>query len=327
MKICIYGAGAIGGHLGVLLAAAGADVTLIARGAHLAAMRQNGLRLLSGKDDRVVRLNCTDDPHEAGPQDYIILTLKTHAVGEIAAGLHPMMSPATTVVTAMNGVPFWYFFRQGGRWDGHRLESVDPGGRQWDAIGPERALGCVVWTSGEIVAPGVIRHEHGNRMPLGEPGGSRSDRALALSKIMTAAGLKAPVRPRIRSEIWIKLWGNLAFNPVSVLTHANLVTLATSPNTQPVIRALMEEARAVGQRLGIDFAVDVDERMRMAAEVGAHKTSMLQDLELGRPMEIDAIVGAVAEMGRLTGVATPTIDLIHGLTIQRAREAGCYPQA
>jgi 2-dehydropantoate 2-reductase len=320
----IYGAGAIGGHLGANLAASGVDVTLIARGAHLEAMRRNGLRVLSPDGDRSVRVRCTDDPAEAGVQDFVVITLKTHAVGAIAAGLAPMLDPHTAVVTAMNGVPFWYFYRHGGPHDGKRLASVDPDGQQWERIGPERAIGCVVWTSGEIVEPGVIRHQHGNRMPLGEPDGVRSDRALALGKAMTAAGFKAPVRPRIRSEIWMKLWGNLSFNPVSVLTQSTLVTLATSPHTRTTIRAMMEEARLIGEKLGIEFAIGVDERIAMAAEVGDHRTSMLQDLELKRPMEIDAIVAAVSEIGAIVGQPTPAIDMVLGLTRQRAIEAGCY---
>ncbi len=324
MKVCIYGAGAIGGHLGANLAATGVDVTRIARGAHLEAMRRNGLRVLSADGDRTVQVRCTDDPAEAGVQDFIVITLKTHAVGAIAAGLAPMIGPQTAVVTAMNGVPFWYFYRDGGPLDGKRLSSVDPDGQQWDRIGPERAIGCVVWTSGEIVEPGVIRHQHGNRMPLGEPDGARSERAAALGKAMTTAGFKAPVRPRIRSEIWMKLWGNLSFNPVSVLTQSTLETLATSPHTKTTIRAMMEEARQVGEKLGIEFAVGVDERIRMAAEVGAHRTSMLLDLELNRPLEIDSIVAAVSEMGTMVGQPTPTIDMVLGLARQRAIEAGCY---
>lgn len=324
MKVCIYGAGAIGGHLGVCLAETGVDVTLIARGPHLEAMRRDGLQLITAEGERTVPVRCTDDPRQVGPQDYVIITLKTHAVAGIVDAIRPLLGKQTAVVTAMNGIPFWYFFRHGGPWDGRQLATVDPDGHQWAAIGPERAIGCVVWTSGEVVAPGVVRHEHGNRMPLGEPDGSRSERGLALSKAMTAAGLKAPLRPKIRQEIWMKLWGNLSFNPVSVLTQSTLVTLATSPHTRATIRTMMEEARSVGATLGIEFAVDVDERMKMAAEVGAHRTSMLQDLDLGRPMEIDAVVAAVSEIGAMVGVPTPTVDMVLGLTRQRAIEAGCY---
>lgn len=325
MKVAVYGAGAIGGHIGALLAKSGVDVTLIARGPHLAAMKKNGLRLLTADDEIVVHPACTGDPAEAGVQDYIILTLKAPSVPAIAGGLAPMMNGETTVVTAMNGIPFWYFHKAGGPWDGHRLESADPGGRQWDAIGPGRCVGCVVWTAGEIVAPGVVHHSYGNRMPLGEPDGSRSERVGRLSKAMTGAGLKAPVRDNVRNEMWLKLWGNLSFNPVSVLTHATLEALATESTSRPIVRAMMVEAEAVARRLSVTFAVDVDKRIDGARAVGAHKTSMLQDLERGRAMEIDALVGVVAEMGRLVDVPTPTIDIVLGLVIQRAREAGCYP--
>lgn len=326
MRIAIYGAGAIGGHIGALLALQDVDVTLIARGPHLAAMQKDGLRLVDADGERVVHPRCTDDPAEAGPQDYIIITLKAPSVAGIADSLESMLTPDTCIVTAMNGIPFWYFHKAGGPWEGHKLQTVDPGGRLWDAIGPERCIGCVVWTSGEITAPGVVRHLYGNRMPLGEPDGSRSERATRLSKVLIAAGLKSPVRPKIRNEMWMKLWGNLSFNPVSVLTHATLETLATSAESRPVIRAMMLEAQAVAAKLGIDFPMDADSRIKAAEEVGAHKTSMLQDLELGRTMEIDAVVGVVPEMGRLVGVATPAIDMILGLVIQRAREAGCYPK-
>jgi 2-dehydropantoate 2-reductase len=325
VKVAIYGAGAIGGHIGALLARSGVDVTLIARGPHLAAIKADGLRLLSGDEEIVVHPACTDDPAEAGPQDYVILTLKAPAVPAIAERLAPMLSHDTTVVTAMNGIPFWYFHKAGGEWDGHRLESVDPGGAQWDAIGPERCIGCIVWTAGEIVAPGVVRHSYGNRVPLGEPDGSRSERVLRLSAAMTAAGLKSPVRGNVRNEMWMKLWGNLSFNPVSVLTHATLETMATAADSRPVVRAMMVEAEAVARRLGVTFAMDVDKRIEGAAAVGAHKTSMLQDLERGRTMEIDALLGVVAEIGRLVEVPTPAIDLVLGLVIRRAREAGCYP--
>jgi 2-dehydropantoate 2-reductase len=224
-------------------------------------------------------------------------------------------------------VPWWYFHKHGGPHDGKRLETVDPGGRQWDAMGPERAIGCVLWQAAEIVEPGLVKLTHGNRMPLGEPDGSRSERVERLSKALLAAGLKSPVKTRIRDEIWMKLWGNLSFNPVSVLTHGTLERLASEADSKPVIRAMMVEARDIAEKLGVRFAMDVDKRIDVAREVGAHKTSMLQDLEFGRPIELDALVGAVIELGRLVGVATPTIELVYGLVRQRARLAGCYPEA
>jgi 2-dehydropantoate 2-reductase len=325
MKIAIYGAGAIGGHIGALLAMQGVDVTLIARGDHLAAMKKDGLKLVDANGEHKVRPHCTDDPADAGPQDYVILTLKAPSVPAIAGQLAPMLTPGTTVVTATNGIPFWYFHTAGGRYEGRQLDSVDPGGVLWKTIGPERCLGCVVWSAGEIVAPGVVRHSYGNRMPLGEPDGTRSERAIQLSRVLIAAGLKSPVRPRIRNEIWMKLWGNLSFNPVSVLTHATLDKLSAAPESRPVIRTMMVEAQAVAEALGVEFPLDVDARIAAAEEVGAHKTSMLQDLERGRTLEIDALVKVVSEMGRLVEVPTPTIDLVLGLVIQRARETGCYP--
>jgi 2-dehydropantoate 2-reductase len=215
----------------------------------------------------------------------------------------------------------------GGRLDGGRLASVDPGGGHWDAMGPERAIGCVLWQAAEIAEPGVIRLTHGNRMPLGEPDGSRSERVERLSKALLAAGLKSPVKTRIRDEMWMKLWGNLSFNPVSVLTHGTLERLASDPDSKPVVRAMMVEARDIAGKLGVKFAMDVDKRIDVAREVGAHKTSMLQDLEFGRPIELDALVGVVIELGRLVGVATPAIELVYGLVRQRARLAGCYPEA
>ncbi len=326
MRICVFGAGAVGGHVGALLSREGLDVTLIARGPHLAAMKRDGLTLVGAAGDEfVTRPRCTDDPAEAGVQDYVLVALKAHSVPPVADRMTPLLGPDTVVVPVVNGIPWWYFHKLEGPYEDRRVACVDPGGRQWTHIGPERVVGCVVWTSAEVERPGVVRHSYGNRMPLGEPDGNRSERALALSRAMIAAGLKSPVRPRIRNEIWMKLWGNLSFNPVSVLTGATLETLATDPGCRGVLQAMMEEGRAVGEALGAEFPMDVDARIKAAEEVGAHRTSMLQDLDQGRPMEIDALVGAVVELGRLTGVPTPTVDLVHALVVRRAREAGCYP--
>ncbi|HER25639.1 MAG TPA: 2-dehydropantoate 2-reductase [Rhodospirillales bacterium] len=325
MKICIYGAGAIGGYLGAELARHGSDVTLIARGPHLEAMRKNGLTLRINGEEHVTHPNCTADPAEAGPQDYVIMTLKAHSVPAVVDNMQPLLRSDTAVVMAVNGVPWWYFHKLQGEYEGHRIGCVDPGDKQWDAIGPERIIGCVVYPACEIAEPGVIRHLEGNRFILGEPDGEKSARALALSKELIAAGFKAPVRPRIRDEIWVKLWGNLTFNPVSALTGATLDKIAGKDGeTRLVCKAMMLEAQEIGERLGVKFAVDVDRRLDGGAAVGAHKTSMLQDLELGRPMEIDALVTAVRDMGLLVGVATPVIDTILAMVRQRAREAGCY---
>lgn len=324
MKICIYGAGAIGGFLGARLSQAGSDVALIARGPHLAAMRANGLRLIGEDEDIVTRPAATDNPAEAGPQDAVIITVKAPAVAGLAEALQPLVGPETMIVTAMNGIPHWYFHAHGGPLDGERVKSVDPDGILWDKLPPERCIGCVVYPAGEIVEPGVVQVTHGNRFMLGEPDGSRSERVTALSKALTAAGFKAPVRTRIRDDIWVKLWGNMSFNPVSALTHATLENIAADPGVRAVIRAMMVEGQAVAEAMGVKFSVDVDTRIGWAADVGAHRTSMLQDLVNGKPMEIDALVTAIQELGRLAKMPTPTLDMVLALVQQRAREAGCY---
>ena len=324
MKVCIFGAGAIGGYLAAGLGETGVDVTVIARGPHLEAIRDKGLRLRIGGEERVTHPRATDDPAEAGPQDYVVVTLKAHSLPPIVDTLKPLYHDDTAVVTAMNGVPFWYFHGLGGAHEGRTVETVDPGGKVAASIGSRRAIGCVVYPACEVTEPGVIEHHEGDRFTLGEPDGSRSERIEALSKALIAAGFKAPIRPRIRDEIWVKLWGNVAFNPLSALTHATLDVLATQPDLQAIARTMMVEGQTVAEALGVKFAISVDKRIEGAAGVGAHKTSMLQDLERGRPMEIDALVTAVQELGRVTGVPTPTIDLVLALVQQRAREAGCY---
>ena len=328
-KVCIYGAGSIGGYIGAALALAeAAEVTLIARGPNLAAMQANGLTLI-GEDGnrRVARCRAVASGAEAGPQDYIIVALKAPGVPAIVPDVRKMFHAETAVVTAQNGVPWWYFHKLAGPWEGKRLHSIDPGDVQWNGIGPERVLGCVLWPAADLVEPGVVKLMHGNRMPIGEPDGSRSPRAERLSKAMAAAGFKSPVRPRIRDELWAKLWGNTSFNPVSALTGATLEQLATDPDSREPIRQIMEESKAVAEKLGVRFPMTVEERIQTAKEVGAHKTSMLQDLEKGRPMELDALVGAVCELGRLVGVPMPVTELVYGLTRQRARLAGSYPSS
>lgn len=324
MKICIYGAGAIGGYMGAELARTGVDVSLIARGPHLAAMRENGLKLRIGDEEHVTHPTCTDNPADLGPQDFVIVTLKAHSVPNVVDAMQPLLGPDTAVVTAVNGVPWWYFYGLEGDYEGRRMETVDPGAVQWDGIGPERAIGCVVYPACEIAEPGVIQHTSGNKFTLGEPSGEKTDRIQNLSQALIAANLKAPVRPRIRDEIWVKLWGNLSFNPISALTSATLEQIAGDDDTRAVVRAMMIEGQAVGEALGVKFPVSVDKRIDGGGAVGAHKTSMLQDLELGRPMEIDALVAAVSEMGNLVGIKTPTINIVLALVRQRARIAGCY---
>lgn len=325
MKICIFGAGAIGGYMGAKLAQAGADVSLVARGAHLAAIKDKGLTLIEeGKEPVTAKVRASADPAELGEQDYVIVTLKAHSVPPVVPKMAPLIGDHTTIVSGVNGVPWWYFHKIGGPLEGTRLASVDPGDAQWNGFGPDRVLGCVVYPAAEVEEPGVIRHIEGNRFSLGEPDGSKSERALRLSEALTAAGLKAPVRPRLRDEIWVKLWGNLSFNPISALTHATLDVLCTDPGTRAVARAMMVEAQAIAEKLGIKFPIDVDRRIEGGAAVGAHRTSMLQDLEAGRPMEIDALVASVAELGRLTGTPTPAIDTVLALVRLRARVAGLY---
>lgn len=324
MRLCVFGAGAIGGYLAARLATVeGIDLSLVARGPHLAAIKADGLRLIEDGAESVHRITASADAAELGPQDCVILCLKAHSISPALDAIMPLIGPETVVVTAQNGVPWWYFYRAGGALEGTRIEAVDPGGRIWDRIGPERAIGCVVYPAAEVDAPGVVRHVEGVRFPLGEPSGEKTERIATISRILVAAGLKAPVRGDIRSDIWVKLWGNLAFNPISALTGGTLVSLYDDPGTRAVARAMMVEAQAIGEKLGVKFPVDVDRRIEGAGAVGAHKTSMLQDLELGRPMEIDALVTAVQELGRLVDVPTPSIDSVLALVRHLAAARGC----
>jgi len=326
MRVCIYGAGAIGGFLAVKLAQVpGVEVSVVARGAQLAAIREKGLRLLIDGTERIARPKASNDPADFGPQDVVIIALKAHQAWEVADQITPLIGRETCVVTSQNGVPWWYFYGLPGRLADHTLDSVDPGGRQWQVIGPERAIGCVVYPATEIAEPGLIVHKYGNKFSLGEPTGEISERCRRLSEVLEAGGLRAPVLPNIRDEIWLKLWGNLCFNPISALTRATLDVVATDPATRALSRAMMEEAYEVATKLGASFRVDIERRIDGAAGVGAHRTSMLQDLEKGRAMEIDALVTAVQELGRLSEVPTPRIDIVLGLIQQLGRSMGLYP--
>lgn len=321
-KVCIFGAGAIGGLIGAKLALKGeAEVSLVARGPHLQAMKVNGLTLKQAGEIHVVHPKLTDTPAELGPQDYIILTLKAHGMAGVIGQMAPLMGPDTAILFAQNGIPWWYFHGVKGPLAGTRLQSVDPGGRIWDGIGPERALGAVVWQAAEVESPGVVVHNFGDRMPIGEPTGEKSDRAAVLSRLLTSAGIKSPVRPELRNEIWLKLWGNLSFNPVSVLTGGMLDDLASDPGTRRVIGAMMSEAQAMAEALGITFPVSAEERMDMAARVGAHRTSMLQDVEAGRPTELDALLGVVLELAGLVKIGTPSLQLVYDLCKFRCERA------
>ncbi|XWN34230.1 MAG: 2-dehydropantoate 2-reductase [Devosia sp.] len=324
MKICIFGAGAIGGYMGAKLGQAGADVSLVARGPHLAAMKEKGLTLIEGDETTTIPVTASDDPAALGPQDYVIVTLKAHSVPPVVPKIKPLMGEGTTIVSGVNGLPWWYFHKLGGPLEGTRLETVDPGNAQWDGFGPDNVLGCVVYPAAEVSEPGTVHHIEGNRFTLGEPDGSKSERALALSKALSSAGLKAPVRPKIRDEIWVKLWGNLSFNPISALTHATLDVLCTDEGTRAVARGMMVEAQEIAEALGVKFPIDVERRIDGGAAVGAHRTSMLQDLSAGRPMEIDALVASVQELGKILGKPTPTIDTVLALVQLRAKVAGLY---
>jgi 2-dehydropantoate 2-reductase len=284
-------------------------------------MREHGLRLQIGGREHVVMLPCTDRPADLGVQEYVIVALKANQIPEAVDAMLPLLGPRTTIVTASNGLPYWFFDFVAPPHRGAALASVDPGGRQRKLLGSERALGLVVFPATEMIAPGVIRHEHGSKLPLGEPGGGRSDRVTRLQQMLVAADFDAPIRDDILDEIWLKLWGNLCFNPISALTHATIDVLASDHETRAVCKAMMTEGAAIGERLGLHLRVDADRRIDGMAALGPHKMSMLQDLESGRPMEIEPLVGVIAELGRLLDVPTPTTDIVLALIRQRARSA------
>ena len=311
MRVAILGAGATGGFLGARLARAGADVVLIARGSHLQAMRESGLRLIEPAGESIVRVEATDDLAAVRSADFVFVTLKAHSVPAIAERLATSLGAGAAVVSAQNGIPWWYFQRHGGELEGTHLETVDPGGVIGRTIDPQRVIACIVYPATSVVGPGIVRHVEGERFSLGELDGSRTERISALSGLLTGAGLKAPVQPRIRQELWVKLMGNAVFNPLSALTRASLGAMAESPVLAPVVRAAMEEVDAVAGRLGIEIPVSIDQRVRGAARVGDHKTSMLQDLEAGRPLEIDAITGSVVELAGRLGVPVPHLETIY----------------
>lgn len=313
MRVAIVGAGAIGGYLGLKLARAGAEVTLIARGAHLAAIRQNGLTVEynDGSAEQVTPAQATADMAEAGEQDYVIVAVKTQSLAALVEPMRALYGPSTAVVYAQNGIPWWYFLRHGGEYEGRPIAAVDPDGAIAAQTEVERVIGCVVYPAAAITRPGVIRHIEGNRFSLGEPDGSRSERVKALAQMLSSVGVKAPVRPDIRNEIWIKLWGNLSFNPISAVTRATVDKIIAYEPTYNLVAAMMAEAQQVAERLGIKFPLSIERRIDMAREIGAHKTSMLQDIEAGKATEIDALVGAVCELGRLTNLPTPHLDALY----------------
>jgi 2-dehydropantoate 2-reductase len=316
LKIAIIGVGAIGGFVGTKLALAGEDVTFIARGANLEALRSRGIRLMTadGEEQAVAKVQATDDYAAAGPQDLVILTMKAHQVEAVAREVPKLFGPDTVVVPMQNGIPYWYFHRHAGELAGTRVESVDPTGVIGESIRCERVIGCVVYPAAELISPGVIKHVEGNRFPVGEPDGTSSERVMKVSECFTRAGLQAPVLGDIRAEIWLKLWGNLTFNPISALSRATLAGICQYPPSRAIAAAMMTEAQSVANKLGITFRVSLEKRIAGAEKVGHHKTSMLQDVEAARTLEIDALLGSVVELARLTDTPTPHIDTVYALT-------------
>jgi 2-dehydropantoate 2-reductase len=324
MKIAIVGAGAIGGYLGAKLALAGEDVTFIARNKNLAAINAAGFRLQlpDGSEQHASHVRAVQDPAQAGPQDAVLLTTKAHQVRDLLPALRGLFGANTAVVTMINGVPWWYFHKLGGPYEGRTLQSLDPDGALARHIEPERIVGSVVYPAAELVAPGVVKVVEGNRFSLGEPSGERTPRIEALSRAFMAAGFKAPVARDIRSEIWVKLWGNLSFNPISALTHATLEEICAFAPSRELAARMMREAQVVGEKLGVQFKVSLDQRIAGAAAVGAHKTSMLQDVEAGRALELDALLGSVVELARITDTPTPTLDAIYAAAQLLAKTLG-----
>jgi 2-dehydropantoate 2-reductase len=325
MKFCVYGAGAIGGYLAVELALSGQEVCVVARGAHLKAIQNHGLKLVIEGREKTAKVAAAEDPAVFGVQDVVVCALKAHQAYGCAAEFAPLLGPATAVLTAMNGIPWWYFYGSGGRFEGHHLQSVDPGGRQWELIQPQRAIGCVVEPACEVVAPGVVVHHKFNRFTIGEPDGSRSGRVLRLAEALAGAGFDAPVRDDIRWNIWLKLWGNVCFNPISALTGATVDRMVGEPPLLALCKTMMLETKAVNEALGVQIPMEMmSRRLAAAGSLADHKMSMLQDLERGRSLEIDALVTAVQELGRLAGVATPMVDAVLALVQERGRAAGLY---
>jgi 2-dehydropantoate 2-reductase len=326
MKICVFGAGAIGGYLAVELALTGNEVCVVARGAHLKAIQGDGLRLRIGGEEKTARVSASDRPADFGPQDVVICTLKAHQAWSECERFAPLLGPETSVVTAMNGIPWWYFHKAGGPLEGRHLDCVDRGRRQWSTLGPERAIGCVVDPACEVVSPGIIAHHEFKRFTLGEPDGSLSERVQALAHTFVSAGFEAPVRDNIRWNIWLKLWGNACFNPISLLTLATLDRITGEPGLRSVCTAVMRECRQVANALQIEIPETMMERrLDVAGSARGHKMSMLQDLERRRSLEIDALVCAVHELGTLTETPTPAVDILLALAQERGRQAGIYP--
>ncbi|MFZ6638907.1 2-dehydropantoate 2-reductase [Undibacterium sp. TC4M20W] len=320
MKIAVVGAGAIGGYLAVKLAQAGHEVSVVIRGANLQAVRENGMKLIMDDgSEHVANIFASDRIADLPVQDVVILGMKAHQVAAVAADIPALLGPESIVVTAQNGVPWWYFQKHGGDYEGRRVEAVDPGGVVTAHIDINKVIGCIIYPACEIIAPGVIKHIEGNRFSLGEIDGSDTPRIRELADALRQAGFKTPISSDIRSEIWLKLWGNLSFNPISALTHATLVDICEFAPVRELVARMMREGQAIGEKLGVNFKVSIDKRIAGAAAVGKHKTSMLQDIEAGRPIELEALVGTVIEMGRITDTPTPNIEAVYALTALLAR--------
>lgn len=313
MKICVVGAGAIGGLVAAHFARAGEEITVIEVGSHLKAIQSNGLKVImaDGEEWVVDNLKATDRYPEAGPQDLVVLAVKSNVIAMVAEPMKQLYYEGTMVLPLQNGLPWWYFQRHGGEYEGRRIESVDPGGKIADSIDPNRILGCVVFPAGEVVAPGVIKHVEGNRFPVGELDGAQTERVQAVADLFNRSGFKSFVLEDIRSEIWLKLWGNMSFNPISALTHATLEDICRFDLSRDLAAKLMGEAQVVAGKLGITFRVPLEKRIEGAEKVGKHKTSTLQDVESGRPLELDALMGAIIELGQMLGVPTPHIDSVY----------------
>jgi 2-dehydropantoate 2-reductase len=325
-KICIFGAGAIGGMLAHALHKAGAEVSLVARGPHLIAIQENGLTFIKDGVSETIKVKASDNPADFAVQDYVIITLKAHSVPPIVDQFAPLIGPDTAIVSAVNGIPWWYFHKANSltALDEKPVETTDPNGAQWYAFGPERAIGCVVYPACEVTEPGVVLHRSGDRFTLGEPSGERTERALALSRLLGAGGLRAPVKPRIRDELWIKLWGNSSFNPVSAITGASLDLIGADTATRSVIRNIMTEVRQVGEAIGARFTVDIERRIQGGADIVGHKPSTAHDVEHNRPMELDALILSVQELARRLDIPTPTLDTVSAMVRMKGQVMGLY---
>ncbi|MDU8928106.1 2-dehydropantoate 2-reductase [Alisedimentitalea sp. MJ-SS2] len=325
-KICIFGAGAIGGMMAHALHKAGAEVSLVARGPHLEAIQEKGLTFIKDGVSETIDVKASDNPADLGEQDYVIITLKAHSVPPIVDTFSPLLGPDTAIVSAVNGVPWWYFHKanSGTDLDENPVETTDPNGAQWHAFGPERAIGCVVYPACEVTEPGTVLHRSGDRFTLGEPSGERTDRAMALSKLLRDGGLRAPVKPRIRDELWIKLWGNCSFNPVSAITGASLDLIGADVASRTVVRNIMSEAREVGQAIGARFTVGIERRIQGGADIIGHKPSTRHDVEQNRPMELDALIVSVQELARRLNIPTPTLDAVSALVRMQGQVMDLY---